>query len=321
MSTPNAFTLAQFSDVHLSPFQGFGPRYWNTKRALGYLNWQRRRRRTHSTIVANQLVSDALALNADHIAVTGDLINLGLPAEYLAAEAWLREVGPPDKVTVVPGNHDIYSALRGDVGVMRWASYMGGDAATLAFPFLRRVGPLAIIGLNSAIETRPFHASGRLGAEQIDITADLLSRHDDRDIARVVLIHHPPLAELATSRRGLQDAAPFARMLKARGAELVLHGHNHRSGTTWLETNGPPIPIVSAASASAALPHGEEPLGRYNLFTFFASPKGWRIRHTERGLAAIGAPVSKLSEAILDAAGMDGAALGHAQRPSTRAST
>lgn len=301
MSTPNAFTLAQFSDVHLSPLVGFGPRYWNTKRALGYLNWQRRRRRVHSTVIANQLVADALALNPDHTVITGDLINLGLPSEYVAAETWLRSVGAPDNVTLVPGNHDIYTALRGDIGVLRWAQYMGGDAATLAFPFLRQVGPLAIIGLNSAIETPPFNAYGKLGAEQIEVAGDLLERHRGDDTARVVLIHHPPLSDLATARRGLKDAAQFSRMLKARGAELVLYGHNHLPATTWLECKNGRVPLIGAASASATMQHGDEPLARYNLFTFFATETGWRIRHAERGLAAMGAPVSRISERVLDA--------------------
>jgi 3',5'-cyclic AMP phosphodiesterase CpdA len=292
-------TLAQLSDIHLSPFSGFGPRYWNAKRALGYLNWQRSRRRVHTRAVADRLVADMKTMNPDHVAVTGDLINLGLPAEYIAAERWLRSVGTAENVTVIPGNHDIYTALRGDIGVLRWASYMGGDAATLTFPFVRRVGPLALIGLNSAVETPPFVAAGRLGAEQIDVAGDLLQRLRQDDVVRVVLIHHPPLAELATGRRGLTDAPQFARMLKTRGAELVLYGHNHRAHETWLMAESGAVPIIGAASASAGIAHGQEPLARYNLFTFFRHPEGWRIRQTVRGLAASGAAVGKLDERFL----------------------
>ena len=122
------FTLAHLSDVHLSPVTGFTPRHWNAKRALGYLNWQRGRRHVHQRTVADRLIQDALALRCDHIAITGDLINLGLPAEYDAALDWLQSVGPPERVTVVPGNHDVYTRLAGHPGIARWAAYMGSES-------------------------------------------------------------------------------------------------------------------------------------------------------------------------------------------------
>jgi glycosyltransferase involved in cell wall biosynthesis len=113
----DSFTLAHFSDVHLSPIAGFTPRYWNAKRALGFMNWQRGRKAVHRRSTADRLIADALALRVDHIAITGDLINLGLPAEYEAAADWLRQIGPPERVTVIPGNHDVYTHIGGDAGI------------------------------------------------------------------------------------------------------------------------------------------------------------------------------------------------------------
>ena len=107
------FTLAHLSDVHLSPIDGFALRHWNAKRVLGYLNWQRGRRRVHVRPALDKLIADVQSLRTDHIAITGDLINLGLPAEYDAALAWLQSVGPPERVTIVPGNHDVYTLLEG----------------------------------------------------------------------------------------------------------------------------------------------------------------------------------------------------------------
>jgi 3',5'-cyclic AMP phosphodiesterase CpdA len=296
------FTLAHFSDVHMSPVVGFGWRYWNAKRVLGYLNWQRKRRRVHVTAVADRLIADAYSLRPDHIAITGDLVNLGLPTEHEAALAWLRSVGSPASVTVVPGNHDIYSSMHGDRGVVRWAAYMGGEEDTLAFPFVRRVGPLALVGLNSAVETPPFFASGSLGSHQLEIAREQLLRLDEDGAIRVVLIHHPPLADMATPRRGLNDAAHFAHLLERTGAELVLYGHNHTPAIDWLPSRKKPIPLIGAASASAGAEHGDEPLARYNLFTFFRSSSGLRIRHVVRGLETPDGPVTKLSEKFLDAA-------------------
>ena len=294
------FTLAHFSDVHMSPISGFGWRYWNAKRVLGYLNWQHKRCHVHFTAVADRLIADAQALRPDHIAITGDLVNLGLPAEHEAALAWLRSVGSPDHVTVIPGNHDIYSSMRGDRGVARWAAYMGGEEETLAFPFVRRVGPLALVGLNSAVETPPFFASGLLGAHQLEIAQEQLAKLDEEGAIRVVLIHHPPLAGMTTPRRSLKDAAHFAHLLEREGAELVLYGHNHRPAIDWLPSRDKPVPLIAAASASAGAAYGEEPLARYNLFTFFRNPSGLRIRHVVRGLETPGGPVTKISENFLD---------------------
>ena len=92
-------TLAHISDLHLSPVTGFGPRHWNLKRGLGFLNWQRGRRFVHSRDTADRLVDDMIQQDPDHVAVTGDLVNIGLPSEYEAARRWLESVGSPDRVT------------------------------------------------------------------------------------------------------------------------------------------------------------------------------------------------------------------------------
>jgi 3',5'-cyclic AMP phosphodiesterase CpdA len=294
------FTLAHLTDVHLSPIAGFSPGYWNLKRGLGFVNWQRGRKSVHAREVADRLVADAKTLRADHIAITGDLVNLGLPVEHEAALTWLKTVGPPERVTVIPGNHDIYSSLHGDAGVARWAEYMGGEAESHTFPFVRRIGPLALIGLNSAIETPPFVASGRLGPDQIEVTRDLLERLGDEGMVRVVLIHHPPLTGLASSRRGLRDVKLFQRMLEKSGAELVLYGHNHRPELTWLDTVSGRLAVIGGASASAGRVHKDETLAQYNLLTFFSSEKGLRIRKIVRGLAVPDGPVVKLDETVLD---------------------
>src|SRR5262245_39982 len=105
------FTLAHISDVHLGPLPLPGVTDCNLKRLSGYLNWHRNRKHLHLRPVLDSIVADLLAQRPDHIAVTGDLVNIGLPSEHLAALDWLATLGPPDRVSVVPGNHDIYTRL------------------------------------------------------------------------------------------------------------------------------------------------------------------------------------------------------------------
>ncbi len=339
----DTFTLAHLSDVHLAPLPGFPARHWNLKRTLGYLNWLRKRRAAHLRPTLDALVADVKAQAPDHIAVTGDLINIGLPAEYVAAEQWLRALGPPDRVTVVPGNHDIYTRLRNDPGHERWRAYMASDAAGIAllrgqatsggFPFVRRFGRIALIGLNSAVPTRPLYANGRLGTEQRARLEDLLQRLGRDGALRVVLIHHPPFLGQASSKKALEDAAEHEAILRQFGAELVLHGHNHRSmhavrhwpvakwategqcndrpvakWATEGQSNDCPgtlgkqreIVTVGVPSASFGVRHPHENLARYHMFRI--SQSGGAVEMIARGMTEPGGPIVEIERRAIGGA-------------------
>jgi 3',5'-cyclic AMP phosphodiesterase CpdA len=100
------FTLAHLSDPHLPPLPKPRLSELAGKRVLGYVNWTRNRHKYQRREVLDALVADMKAQGPDHIAVTGDLVNLALEAEFAPARAWLEGVGPPDRVTTIPGNHD-----------------------------------------------------------------------------------------------------------------------------------------------------------------------------------------------------------------------
>ena len=181
---PQTITIGHVSDLHLGPLPAFMPRHWNVKRALGVVNWMRKRRTLHQAHVWQLIRDDLKAQQPDHIVVSGDLCNLGLPGEHAAAAAWLHALGSPDTVTVVPGNHDIYCRLWTDPGVERWRGYMTSDDAgrryladaAAGFPFVRMVRGLALVGVNSAIPTRPGEAVGEVGEAQLARLAATLAR-------------------------------------------------------------------------------------------------------------------------------------------------
>lgn len=303
--TAGSLTLAHLSDVHMSPLDGFSTRHWNVKRGLGYLNWHRGRKAVHSIEVLARLVADMQARAPDHIAVTGDLVNLGLPSEYLVALRWLETLGTPETVTVVPGNHDIYVRSRSEPGVRRWSAYMQPDnfGRTLGptdasgFPFVRRVGPAALIGVNSAVPTPPFVAAGKVGGGQRERLGELLDQVAAAGLIRVVLIHHPPLPGQAPPRRALADATKVCRVLAAHGAELVLHGHNHSDTLAPLTTATGTMAVVGIASGSAAQRNGRAPLARYNLFRLRGA--GAPIEFEARGLLEPGGPIVQLESRVL----------------------
>ena len=181
-----AFTLAHLSDPHLPPLPEARWRDLAGKRALGYLNWTRNRHKYHRREVLDALVADMQAQRPDHIAVTGDLVNLALDSEYAPAQAWLKGVGTPEHVTVIPGNHDAYVRTTQHRFADSFGDYLRGDAGTedIAFPFLRRRGPLALIGTSSAVPTPPLMATGTLGRTQLDALDRQLSQLSTDDAFR-----------------------------------------------------------------------------------------------------------------------------------------
>lgn len=295
------FTLVHLSDVHLGPMMGLPLRHLNTKRALGLFNWQRTRRFVHLRSVVDKITTDALAHAPDHIAVTGDLANLGLPGEFANALVWLTALGDPKQVSVVPGNHDIYSGRIGSASCLEtWAPYMQGDDsgsehAPVRFPYVRTRGPLALIGLNSAEPTPPFVAAGRMGEAQIAALGPLLQRLGEEGWVRVVMIHHPPLPGQAPPRRALQDAVVLADVLERHGAELVLHGHNHRQMLAWRRFSDRGFPVLGVASASAARAQKHEPFACYHLLRIRRENGATMINCETRGLAQADGEVVSLA--------------------------
>lgn len=279
-----AFTLAHLSDPHLPPLPA--PRLLELagKRAFGYLNWRRNRQDVYRRDVLDALVSDMQAQQPDQIAVTGDLINIALEAEFAPARSWLESVGAPDRVTVIPGNHDIYVRATQHRFAEIFGDYLNGDEAAgggVAFPSVRRRGPLALISTSTAVPTPPLMATGRLGRNQLDALERMLAGLDTEQAFRVLLIHHPLRSDSHIKR--LTDSEPLLALLKRHGVELVLHGHDHVHSTIWIDGPQRKIPVVGVPSASA-LAHGHYPAAAYNLFSITREGAAWRCEQTVRGI-------------------------------------
>jgi len=290
------FRLAHLSDPHVGPLGRVRLHQLIGKRATGYANWRRGRSRSHDMTVLETLVADLKQQGAAHIACTGDLCNIGLPSEWETARTFLEALGSPETVSFVPGNHDAY--VRGSLEGLLAAcgGYTGDDSGSSGrFPYLRRRGPVALIGLSSAIPTKPFVATGRLGPPQLAAAESLLRAlaTEPGKPFRVVMIHHPPQPGGASSGRELKDAAAFTAMIARAGADLILHGHNHT--TTSARVPGPDgrgIPVVGAPSASAR-PDGHGGLAArrasYILYDITRNGAGYAISARRRGLDAAGA--------------------------------
>ena len=282
------FLLAHLSDLHLGPLPAVTWKDLASKRVLGYMNWHRSRGRRVEVDRLSVVTQDIRAAGPDHIAVTGDLVNLGLDAEIVAARRWLDHLGEPDRVSVVPGNHDAYIPGAVKRILHAWHPFMCGDteaASPTGFPYLRRRGPIGIVGVSTAVATAPFMATGRITHRQADAVAALLDDLGREGLFRVVLIHHPPQPRASDWHRRLIGAEHFRRAVARSGAELVLHGHNHRPSVSTIPGPNHPVPVVGAASAS--LGHrGNIHAASYMLFRISRSHGRFVCDMTERGVSA-----------------------------------
>lgn len=289
------FTLAHLSDPHL-PMPPARAVELLGKRATGYFNWWRNRVRLHVPEALAGIVADIRQQKPDHIALTGDLINISLPTEFSRAADWLRQLGGPHDVTIIPGNHDVYVATAWPASLGLWGAYMAGDGQPPAsdfsvFPTLRRRGQgregVALVGLSSGVPKPPLFATGTLGQTQIARAETLLADLGREGLCRVVLIHHPPLTTESRFKR-LTDAAAFQAMVARVGCELVLHGHNHRSEVARIAGPAGAIPVIGVTSASAS-PDSKYGRARYHLIRIERAAAGWQLDVELRALRGDGA--------------------------------
>jgi len=273
--------LAHFSDIHVLSLEGVKPHRFLNKRLSGYLNLRLKRGHIHRPSYVRAIAREITRARIDHVVITGDITNLALEPEFEAARALLQDdLGlSADDVSVVPGNHDLYT--RGSLSAKRFMRYfepfVTSDLPELAtdvglghFPFVRFRGPLAIIGLSSAVPQLPFVAAGKLGRAQLDALARILEHPKVRERTPIVLLHHPahnPRSRLKTLLEGLHDADELTRKVEHCTHGLILHGHLHRRQQRPLATRHGELHVVGATSASLHHEH-ESRMAGFNLYEF-----------------------------------------------------
>ena len=281
-SKHEVFRLVHLSDPHLISTSGVRVRELLNKRVYAYLSWHLHRHAEHREEVLDTLLKDLQSTKPDHIVLTGDLTHLGLPSEFRQARELLQALGPPSKVMVIPGNHDAYVATAWECTFRFWSDYMASDADQgfpgvkdhhIVFPTLRVRGPMALIGVSTACPTTPFLATGSIGIVQMQKLGNILDETRRRRLLRVVLIHHPPVPGTVSWRKRLADQVAFQALLARHGAELILHGHTHRTCLGHLETPWGRVFSIGVPSASA-LGRTARRRARYHVFRLMRSAGG-----------------------------------------------
>ena len=273
-----AMRIAHFSDLHLLALAGVPLWRFFNKRLTGWANLLKRKS-IHRAAYVRAIAREVTRLGVDHVVITGDLTNLALESEFeLAREVIEGELGmAPSEVTVVPGNHDVYT--RGARGSRRFeralAPYLVSDLPELAvdtaggsFPVVKLRGEVAVVGLSSAVPRLPFVAAGEIGAAQLDALTRVLASPELTGRTVVLAVHHPPLNDWPRHKtyvEGLRDGAELIARLQAVPRGLILHGHLHRRIERVFPGPGSRWEQIGATSASL---HHEEPdrMAAFNVY-------------------------------------------------------
>lgn len=249
--------LAHCSDLHLLSHDGAGVTKLLNKRWIGAANLLTNRSRHYHVAAFEHMVDDMNALGIEHVLCTGDVTNLALEQEFQFARGKFdRLAAGPEHVTVLPGNHDAYVAEGVEFFGQVFDEYHRTDPGwewpdAARWPIVRVRGDLAIIGVSTSRATPWFTAYGKVGDDQLARLAQVLADPRLAGKARVVAIHHPPAGKRAQSKiRGLHDHEAFAKVIGEGGADLIVHGHEHRDMSEQLLGPSGPIPVRGVASGT-----------------------------------------------------------------------
>jgi 3',5'-cyclic-AMP phosphodiesterase len=229
--------IAHLSDIHTlqeRPGHGVGVHFLSFGRALDAA--ERRRKLQRAVDVARRG-------GADHYVISGDLTEIGSDGEYEAfAETLLGTGIDPDRVTLVPGNHDAYTSSTA------WARALEGPLRPFRAHAANEAGKvvehddLFIV----PVDVTCVQAITRSAGELSDHVADALDRRfDDRALSRkpaLVVQHHHPYAHARGFWQWIDGLRGYARMLSllARHANtFVMHGHLHKAVDRVIDTLGP----------------------------------------------------------------------------------
>lgn len=219
--------LAHLSDLHvLDPRsdQGLGVRFVSIGRPIDVSERKKKVLRAFER---------AKAACATHFVVTGDLTETGTEAQYEVFAEILHDAKvAPDAITLVPGNHDLYT--RADA----WRSALDGPLAPYRYGAAE--GPGKVVDLGS-VRIAPIdvtvhqQVTRSIGTFTTEIAEALGRRLVDSGLAKAPLLavqHHPPYAHANPIHQwidGLRDWGRMFQLLLGHAHAFVMHGHLHRT--------------------------------------------------------------------------------------------
>lgn len=248
----------------------------------------------HSARLAKGLLSALKEAAVDHLVVTGDLTLSSEASEFERAAALLRPWAEKGKLTVVPGNHDVWTSEAARSG--RFLRSIGPDGrgmrrATSPYPLAVPLSPeVVLVALDSArYGEKPLETPGRLGGTQLAAAREMVRENAKEGRAVLLALHHhlmlPPErvpSDARVARMPLADADKVVRLVAEMSVAAVLHGHRHCAFRVDLPGVSGPTPVLCAGSASRV---AEEPVRRARAYLYEVDRSG--VRGVEALVASV----------------------------------
>jgi 3',5'-cyclic AMP phosphodiesterase CpdA len=239
----------------------------------------------YSVRLAQRILEELEAAGVDHLVVTGDLTLSSEATEFERAAKLLRKWADAGKLTVVPGNHDVWTAE--SVKTARFLRMVGPDGRGMrkpeaAYPFAALPTPeVAIVAVDSAqFGEEPDDTPGVIGSAQLQACRELVREHVKEGRAVLLALHHHLLlpreripSDAMVARTPLLDADKVVRMVSDVRIAAVLHGHRHCAFRVDIPGAAGPTPILCAGSASRV---SDEPVRRARGFVYEVDRGGVR---------------------------------------------
>jgi 3',5'-cyclic AMP phosphodiesterase CpdA len=266
--------LGHISDLHLSdrgryPRNGFAPRDCDR----------------HSNRLAQRVLDQMELAGVDHLVVTGDLTLSSETAEFERASKLLRRWADAGKLTIVPGNHDVWTAE--SVKTSRFLRMIGPDGRGMrrpaaSYPFAALPAPeVAIIALDSSrCGDEPFETPGQIGSAQLQACRELVRHHLKEGRAVLIALHHHLMlprervpSDSLVAQMPLADADKLVRLVSDVRVAGILHGHRHCAFRVDIPGAAGPTPVLCAGSASRVT---DEPVRRARGYVYEVDRGGVR---------------------------------------------
>ena len=276
--------LGHISDLHLSdrgryPRNGFAPRDCDR----------------HSNRLAQRVLDGMEQAGVDHLVVTGDLTLSAEAAEFERAAKLLRRWADAGKLTIVPGNHDVWTAE--SVKTSRFLRMVGPDGRGMrkpaaSYPFAALPTPeVAIVALDSSrFGDEPFETSGQIGSAQLQACRELVRNHVKEGRAVLLALHHHLMlprervpSDSLVAQMPLSDADKLVRLVSEVRVAAILHGHRHCAFRVDIPGAAGPTPVLCAGSASRVT---DVPVRRARGYVYEVDRGG--IRSAQVVLASVG---------------------------------
>ena len=213
----------------------------------------------------------------DVVAVSGDVSQRARSGEFQRAAAFLRDARRVSKVICVPGNHDVawWHAPLGigseDKKYEKYKMFISSDLE----PVLRIPGA-TFVGVNTShgvtVRTltwnlRDISIIGDIRKEQFTKAESGFNQSPPTD-ARVIVMHHNPVAGQLSQRHGLKRTKKILGLFAAMGVDLILCGHDHQESVHYIEHTKKGT-VISTAGTVSSRSRGGRP-SSVNVIRIFA---------------------------------------------------